>query len=130
MFTEAGTVSAGLLLLSATLIPPLGAAAEIVTLQFVAPGVGREIIEQLTFVTCGKPAEGSKVSDEFAVVPFAEAETNTLVFAPTAAADPINEPLFDPPAKLTDAGMVNAGLLLLSATENPPVGARRVPQCT
>ena len=64
---------------------------------------------------------GSKVSDEFAVVPFAEAETNTLAFAPTAAADPINNGC-SIPAKLTDAGMVNAGLLLLSATKKSPRG--------
>lgn len=112
---ELGIVTAELLAESATTDPPLGAAADRVTMQLTFVPV-----KQPRFVTV---TGGVTVSAALAEDPLREAVIVTPVFAVTAPAVTANVPVAVPAATVTDDGVVNAGLLSLSATTTPPLGA-------
>ena len=73
--TDAGTVRAALLEDSATAMPPVGAACEIVTVQLVLPAEATEVGVQVIPVTVA--GGGVTVTDAVFELPFSDAVTIT-----------------------------------------------------
>ena len=117
--TLAGTVTAGLLLASATCAPAAGAGPLSVTVPATAvpPVTLAELRES------DETTGASTVSETLCVRPPEEAEMLTLADAATALVVMLNVVLVAPAAIVTLAGTDAAGLLLESATWAPPVGA-------
>jgi len=121
--TEAGTVAAaGLLLVSVTTAPPAGAGPFSVTV-FAVIGVPpkTDAADKVTAAGLG----GCTVKVPVAVTPLYVAEIVTGVLAATAVVVMVNAgDTVAPPATVTEAGTAAAaGLLLVSVTTVPPVGA-------
>lgn len=120
--TDAGTVSAELVLVRVTALPPVGAAWFSVTVQALdALGprlAGLQLIAvttvgatRLMVTLCEPPRVAVTVADWLAA--------NVPVVA-LKAAD------VEPAATVTEAGTVRAALVLVSATEVPPAGAAKL----
>jgi hypothetical protein len=104
-----------------TLAPPLGAAADNVTVQVDVPPdttLAGEHPRPLT-VTAG----GITVTVVAAEPPFSDAVTATPWFAVTVPAVTTNVPVVAPATTVAEAGVVNAVLLSESVTLAPPLGA-------
>jgi len=119
--TEAGTVAAGLLLVSVTTAPPAGANPLSVTV-FKVVGVPPKIVPGDNVRPDG--LGGCTVKMPVEVTPPYVAEIVTAVLAATAEVVMLNAGETDAPAvTVTEAGTVAAGLLLVSVTAAPPAGA-------
>ena len=118
--TLAGTVTVGLLLDSATVLPPAGAAPLSVTVQLDVPGPVTVPGAQLKVVTCSC---GDTLSPVVAVLPFSEAVSVALTAVTVVSTEAVNTALLCPAVTVTLAGTVTVGLLLDSATVLPPAGA-------
>ncbi len=120
--TEAGTVSAVVLLLfSVTLDPPVGAACDNVTVQLDVPAELTVVGVHCTAVTV---TVGDTVSEAVAEPPFSVAVTVAVWLEVTVAAVAVNVAVVAPAATVTEAGTVTTVVLLLvSVTLDPPVGA-------
>ena len=118
--TEAGTVSAALLLDNATEEPLVGAALDKVTVQVEEPPEATVFGEHASVVTV---ATGETVTEAVAELPSKEAVRVTAVDVVTVPAVAVRVAVVAAAATVTEAGTVRAALLLDNATEDPPVGA-------
>ena len=120
--TDVGTVSAVLLSDSVTALPPVGAAAERVTVhvelppEAIVPGVHPN---DVTIVV----ADGVTVTKVVFELPFSDAAKVTAWFAVTVPAVAVKLAVVAPPATVPDVGTVSAVLLPEMDTVVPPVGA-------
>jgi len=119
--TDAGVVSAVLLSDTVTAVPPVGAAAEIVTVQLVLAPDTTEVGVHVSPVTVG--AGGVTVTDAVPELPFNDAVIVAVWFDATVPAVPVKLPVVAPAATVTVAGVVSAVLLSDTVTAVPPVGA-------
>ena len=119
--TVGGTVTAGLLLDSETVAPPVGAAGLMVTVQLAVAGPRSVGGVQLRLVTwsCGCDTLSSVV----AVVPFSPAVSVMLTVVEVDPAEVVNAARSWPAATVTDVGTVTRALLEDSDTMAPPAGA-------
>ena len=119
--TEAGTVAAGLLLVSVTTAPPAGAGPLSVTVFKVVDVPPRtDAGDSVTAEGTG----GSTIKVAVTVNPLYVAEIVTGVLAATAKVVMVNAAETDAPAAIvTEAGTVALGLLLESVTTALPAGA-------
>ena len=118
--TLAGTVTLALLLDSATLAPPVGAAALSVTVHAEVPGATTLEGLQLRLLTVsGGEIVRTKVLDE----PPKVAVRVAVCAVETEATVAVKAPVVAPAETVTLAGTVTLALLLDSATLAPPVGA-------
>jgi hypothetical protein len=119
--TQAGTVSQVLLLSSATLDPPVGAAWVSVTVQVLTALCARLVGLQVT------PETRTPVSRLMVTVrellPRVAVKVALWLLAIEAPAVALNVAVVAPVATVTDAGTVSEALLLPSVTFDPPVGA-------
>jgi hypothetical protein len=119
--TEAGTVSQVLLLSSATLDPPVGAAWVSVTVQVLTALCARLVGLQVT------PETRTPVSRLMVTVrellPRVAVKVALWLLAIEAPAVALNVAVVAPAATVTEAGTVSEALLLASVTLDPPVGA-------
>jgi hypothetical protein len=120
--TEAGTVSARLLLESPTGTPLAGAAADKVTVQLVEPGVCTVVGAQVTVERAadGGAVSAMEVADE---VPFRLAVIVADPFDGMVPAVAVKLAAAEPAGTRTDSGTVNEELLLEMATVAPLAGA-------
>ena len=119
--TEAGTVAAGLLLVSETTAPPAGAGPLRVTVLAVVDVPPRtDDGDKVSAVGLG----ATTVKVPVMVEPPYVAEIVTGVLAATAEVVMVKAGDTDAaPATVTEAGIAAAGLLLVSVTTAPPFGA-------
>ena len=120
--TDAGTVKAAVALLdNATLVPPAGAAFEIVTVHVVVEDAAGVVLPHCRDVTVICVVTVSVVGW---VDPLRAAVIVAAWSDVTAAAVAVNVAVVAPAATVTDAGTVKAAVALLdNATLVPPVGA-------
>jgi hypothetical protein len=119
--TEAGTVTAELLLATLTANPPLGAAAFSVTEQ---PSVPAPVIDPLTQVSAlntGTLVPSCSAKVLATLLALAVSVTVWAVLTEDTVA--VKLAVVDPAATVTEAGTVTAELLLARLTANPPLGA-------
>jgi hypothetical protein len=118
--TEAGTVSAGLLLESATEAPPAGAALVRVTVQvedeFWLRLVGLHVTEETSTGATRLIVAVAEVVPRVAV-------RVALWSLETVVVEAVNEAVVAPEATATEAGAESVALVLVSVTETPPLGA-------
>jgi hypothetical protein len=123
--TEAGTVTALLLLARLTLNPPLGAAALSATVQESVPAPVIEPLAQLNedrfVVGAGAAAPSCRAKVSVTPLPLAVRVTVCAVLTEETVAAKVA--LVEPAATVTEAGTVTALLLLARLTVNPPLGA-------
>ena len=119
--TEAGTVTALLLLARLTTNPPVGAAALNVTVQLSVPAPVNDPLVQLRALNVGTPALNCRAK-VWAML-FALAVSVTVAAVLTAETVAVKLAVVPPAATVTEAGTVTAELLLVRLTVNPPVGA-------
>jgi len=119
--TEAGTVTAELLLAKLTANPPLGAAAFSVTVQLSVPAPVMDPLTQVSALNTGTlvPNCRTKVS----ATPPAFAVSVAVCAELTADTVAVKLAVVAPAATVTEAGTVTAELLLARVTANPPLGA-------
>jgi len=120
--TEAGTTTAVLLLLNPTVVPPVGAAPLSETVHASVPAPLIEPFAHVTALSTGVAA-GARVIEYVAVAPppcAVRVAVCDVVTDDTVAANPA---LVAPAGTSTEAGTATAVLLLLSPTDNPPLGA-------
>lgn len=124
--TDPGTVNELLLLASATVEPPPGAAALKVTVQVLpAP----EFNEDGLHVKPVSSAGATRFKEELSEPPFKEAVIAVVELVESVPAVAVKFAEVAPEATVTDPGTVNELLLLVSATVVPPLGAT-VPMVT
>ena len=118
--TDAGTVSPAVLLDSETAAPPAGAACDNVTVQLDVA-----LLPKLVGVQTKELTVVGAIRDRVAVLeaPLYVAVTVADWLLVIEAAVAVNVVLVAPAATVTDAGTLNAPLLLESATAAPPLGA-------
>jgi hypothetical protein len=116
-----GTVRLALLLVKATVAPPVGAAAVRVIVQFEVPAPVREAGLQATLLSCAGAAV--RLTDAVVDAPFAVAVTVTGVVAETVPAVAVKAAVALAAATVTEAGTVRTALLPERATSSPPAGA-------
>jgi len=119
--TEAGTVTAELLLVRLTANPPLGAAALSVTVQLSVPAPVIDPLAQVSALNTGTPV--LSCSAKVFATPPALAVNVTVCAVLTAETVAVKLALVDPAPTVTEAGTVTAELLLARLTANPPLGA-------
>jgi hypothetical protein len=120
MLTEAGAVSNGLLDVSATVRPPVGAEPLKVTVHaLLAPDVS-EVGAQTSEVTVTR---GARVMEAVFELPFNAAVMTAVWALVTVPAVAVKEAVVAAAATVTLAGTVRLALLLVKATGEPPVGA-------
>lgn len=107
---------------SVTVDPPVGAAAERVTVQVELPPDMTLVYEQAKLVTV-TVAEGVMVTEAVAEPPLSVAFTVTDWLEVTVPAVTVKLPVVTPAPNATDAGVVSAELLSDSVALNPPAGA-------
>src|ERR1035438_8876393 len=121
IITLEGTVTAALLLDSATAVPAVGAVPLIVTVQLADPRPVTVPGVQLRLTTCS--CGGDTLSPVVAVLPFSLAVSVALTIAAVVPAVAVNVAKVCPAATVTLEGTVTNTLLLDSETVVPPVGA-------
>lgn len=120
METEAGTVTEGFPLASATGSPPLGAVLDKVAVQELDEPEATDEGEQVSEDTL---AGATKVKVEEMETPSDDAVIWAVVSAVIAPAAAANVALVDPAVTMAEEGTVTSGLLLARAIEAPPVPA-------
>jgi hypothetical protein len=120
--TDAGTVTAALLLVSATTAPPLCAALVSVTEQELEVPEDRLAGLHWTEDNAGAAA-GEIVKEAVFEIPLAVAVTVAVCVEVTALASTVNDALVEPTAMAADAGVVRYVLLSESATVIAAVAA-------
>jgi hypothetical protein len=124
--TLEGTVTVALLLDSETVVPPLGAAPVIVTVQLAVPGPVTVPGVQLRLTTCSCCCCGDTLNPVVTVLPFSPAVSVALIVLAVLPAVAVNVAEVCPAATSTLEGTVTFALLLDSATVVPPLGAAPV----
>lgn len=119
--TLAGTVTFALLLDSRTVVPPVGAAALILTWHALVPGAVRTAGVQLSEVTCN--CCGDTVKPAVAVPPLSVAVRVTYTVLSVLCAEAVKVAVLSPEGTLTLEGTLTFELLLARATVLPPAGA-------
>ena len=121
--TEPGTVRTLLLLESATEAPPVGAAADNVTVQvavvFEARLAGEHWSDETLAAACG----GATVIEAVLELPLSEAVIVAVTLAVTVPVVAVNVAVLEPAGTSTEAETATALLPLDSPTEEPPAGA-------
>ena len=120
---EGGTATvAGALVDRETLVPPLGAALDRVTVQVVEEEAGRLVLAQVSEVRVGAVAVTVTVASW--VVPLSDAVIVAVWFEETACAVVVKVAVVDDAGTVIDTGTVRVEVALLeSATLVPPLGA-------
>jgi hypothetical protein len=119
---ETGVVNAVLLSERVTVVPPLGAAPDNVTVQVELALEATLVGEQASLLSV-TAAGAVIVTAEVAVLPFSDAVIVTDWLLVTEPAVTVKLPVVAPAATVAEAGVVNAVLLSERATAEPPLGA-------
>jgi hypothetical protein len=117
--TDVGTVSIVLVFVSATVLPPAGAAWLSVTVQLLVPLGPRVVGLHASVVTTVGATRLMVICELFPNVAVTVPEW-LVVKLPVVA---LNVAVVDPAGAVTDVGTVNAVFVLASATVAPPAGA-------
>jgi hypothetical protein len=110
--TEAGNVIpvTGVPNVSPTIVPPLGAAAERLSVQAEVPGAGT--VPGLQVNVASVTPGGCSANEKFAELPLRLATSRAVVVADTAATLAVKLALLAPVAIVTDAGIVTCAVVL------------------
>jgi hypothetical protein len=119
--TEAGTVTAELLLAGLTVIPPLGAAAFRVTEQLSVPAPVIDPLAHVSALNTGTLVPSCSATVLATLLALAVSVTVWAVLTEDAVA--VKLAVVDPAATVTEAGTVTAELPLARLSANPPVAA-------
>jgi hypothetical protein len=123
--TEAGTVSAALLSERLTVVPPVGAALDIATVQVDLPPEAMLVGEHASELNVGGavPAAARSESEALTEELFKVAVTVTAWFELSETAVAVKLAVVEPEETTTEAGTVREELLSDSETVSPPEGA-------